>query len=156
MLQFVSNQDFPDLFEDQMTSAGSTQSSGANTAPRPAVQTPQTPQTPKPPPTLPPPVFPPPPPPPLPPPPLPPPPPPPPHPRCLPELQRSDTLPPVSTPHPSPHPRPDTLPHHCLLRAAAAAGDPQPPTPTAEATTGSTHPAAADGPAHHSGRVSAI
>ena len=52
MLQFVSNQDFPDLFEDQMTSAGSTQSSGANTAPRPAVQTPQTPQTPKPPQTL--------------------------------------------------------------------------------------------------------
>ncbi|KAI4821750.1 hypothetical protein KUCAC02_007334 [Chaenocephalus aceratus] len=48
MLQFVSNQvgDFPDLFEDQMASAGSGQSGGANTAPRPAVQTPQTPQTP--------------------------------------------------------------------------------------------------------------
>lgn len=45
MLQFVSNQDFPDLFEDQMTTAGSIQS--ASTAPRPAVQTPQTPQTPK-------------------------------------------------------------------------------------------------------------
>lgn len=42
MLQFVSNQvgDFPDLLEDQMTSAGS---SGAV---QPAVQTPQAPQTP--------------------------------------------------------------------------------------------------------------
>ncbi|KAF1379173.1 hypothetical protein PFLUV_G00173320 [Perca fluviatilis] len=47
MLQFVSNQDFPDLFEDQMTTAGSVQSGGASTAPQPAVQTPQTPQTPK-------------------------------------------------------------------------------------------------------------
>ncbi|XP_071060216.1 sterol regulatory element-binding protein 2-like isoform X2 [Pseudochaenichthys georgianus] len=49
MLQFVSNQvgDFPDLFEDQMASAGSGQSGGANTAPRPAVQTPQTPPTPQ-------------------------------------------------------------------------------------------------------------
>ncbi|XP_071396024.1 sterol regulatory element-binding protein 2 isoform X1 [Centroberyx affinis] len=45
MLQFVSNQvgDFPDLFEDQMTSAGTAQNGAA---PRPAVQTPQTPQTP--------------------------------------------------------------------------------------------------------------
>ncbi|XP_078124874.1 sterol regulatory element-binding protein 2 isoform X3 [Sander vitreus] len=47
MLQFVSNQDFPDLFEDQMTTAGSVQSGSASTAPRAAVQTPQTPQTPK-------------------------------------------------------------------------------------------------------------
>ncbi|XP_068574483.1 sterol regulatory element-binding protein 2 isoform X2 [Cebidichthys violaceus] len=47
MLQFVSNQvgDFPDLFEDQMTPAGSVQSAGA--APQPAIQTPPTPQTPK-------------------------------------------------------------------------------------------------------------
>lgn len=52
MLQFVSNQDFPDLFEDQMTSAGSTQNGGANAVSRPAVQAPQTPQTPKPPQTL--------------------------------------------------------------------------------------------------------
>lgn len=46
MLQFVSNNvgDFPDLFEDQMTSAGS----GGATTLRPAVQTPQTPQTPTP------------------------------------------------------------------------------------------------------------
>ncbi|KAK5856670.1 hypothetical protein PBY51_008251 [Eleginops maclovinus] len=53
MLQFVSNQvgDFPDLFEDQMASAGSGQTAGANTAPRPAVQTPQTPKTPPTPPT---------------------------------------------------------------------------------------------------------
>ncbi|XP_060883188.1 sterol regulatory element-binding protein 2 isoform X2 [Labrus mixtus] len=44
MLQFVSNQvgDFPDLFEDQMASAGSAQS-GASTAPRPTPQTPRTP-----------------------------------------------------------------------------------------------------------------
>lgn len=50
MLQFVSNQvgDFPDLFEDQMTSAGSVQSGAASTAPRPAIQTPQTPKTPTP------------------------------------------------------------------------------------------------------------
>lgn len=53
MLQFVSNQvgDFPDLFEDQMTSAaGSMQSGGSAGAgtPRPAIQTPQTPQTPTP------------------------------------------------------------------------------------------------------------
>ncbi|XP_074511603.1 sterol regulatory element-binding protein 2 [Sebastes fasciatus] len=49
MLQFVSNQvgDFPDLFEDQMTTASSVQSGGASATPRPAVQTPQTPQTPK-------------------------------------------------------------------------------------------------------------
>lgn len=41
MLQFVSNQvgDFPDLFEDQMTSAGSLQSG----TPHAALQTPQTP-----------------------------------------------------------------------------------------------------------------
>ncbi|XP_010752327.3 sterol regulatory element-binding protein 2 [Larimichthys crocea] len=50
MLQFVSNQvgDFPDLFEDQMTSAGSIQNGGAGATPRPAIQTPQTPQTPTP------------------------------------------------------------------------------------------------------------
>ncbi|XP_034749101.1 sterol regulatory element-binding protein 2 isoform X2 [Etheostoma cragini] len=48
MLQFVSNQDFPDLFEEQMTTAGSVQSGSASTAPRPAVQTPQTPTTPAP------------------------------------------------------------------------------------------------------------
>ncbi|XP_032392505.1 sterol regulatory element-binding protein 2 isoform X2 [Etheostoma spectabile] len=48
MLQFVSNQDFPDLFEDQMTTAGSVQSGSSSTAPRPAVQTPQTPTTPAP------------------------------------------------------------------------------------------------------------
>ncbi|XP_069005592.1 sterol regulatory element-binding protein 2 isoform X2 [Embiotoca jacksoni] len=49
MLQFVSNQvgDFPDLFEDQMTPAGSLQSVGAASTPRPAIQTPQTIQTPK-------------------------------------------------------------------------------------------------------------
>ncbi|XP_041735517.1 sterol regulatory element-binding protein 2-like isoform X1 [Coregonus clupeaformis] len=43
MLQFVSNQvgDFPDLFEDQMASAGSLQN-GAGATPRPAPQTPQT------------------------------------------------------------------------------------------------------------------
>lgn len=50
MLQFVSNQvgDFPDLFEEQMTSAGSVQSGVASATPRPAIQTPQTPQTPMP------------------------------------------------------------------------------------------------------------
>ncbi|XP_029364208.1 sterol regulatory element-binding protein 2 isoform X2 [Echeneis naucrates] len=50
MLQFVSNQvgDFPDLFEDQMNSAGSLQSGGSSITPRPAIQTPQTPQTPTP------------------------------------------------------------------------------------------------------------
>ncbi|XP_069380961.1 sterol regulatory element-binding protein 2 isoform X2 [Paralichthys olivaceus] len=49
MLQFVSNQvgDFPDLFEDQMNSAGSLQSGRASITPRPAVQTPQAPQTPQ-------------------------------------------------------------------------------------------------------------
>ncbi|KAL7378745.1 hypothetical protein ABVT39_017832 [Epinephelus coioides] len=48
MLQFVSNQvgDFPDLFEDQMASAGSAQS-GVSTAPRPVIQTPQAPQAPQ-------------------------------------------------------------------------------------------------------------
>ncbi|XP_035470172.1 sterol regulatory element-binding protein 2 isoform X2 [Scophthalmus maximus] len=48
MLQFVSNQvgDFPDLFEDQMTTAGSLQS--GTITPRPAIQTPPTPQTPNP------------------------------------------------------------------------------------------------------------
>lgn len=42
MLQFVSNQvgDFPDLFEDQMNSAGSLQNSCSGAAPRAAVQTP--------------------------------------------------------------------------------------------------------------------
>lgn len=51
MLQFVSNQvgEFPDLFEDQMNSAGSMQTGGASTASRPAIQTPQTTQTPNPP-----------------------------------------------------------------------------------------------------------
>lgn len=46
MLQFVSNQagEFPDLFEDQMNSAGSLQSGTTNTNPQPAIQTPQTPQ----------------------------------------------------------------------------------------------------------------
>uniref|UniRef100_A0A8C7FFS3 Sterol regulatory element-binding protein 2 n=1 Tax=Oncorhynchus kisutch TaxID=8019 RepID=A0A8C7FFS3_ONCKI len=46
MLQFVSNQvgDFPDLFEDQMASAGSLQN-GAGATPRPPLQAPQTPQT---------------------------------------------------------------------------------------------------------------
>ncbi|XP_021480770.2 sterol regulatory element-binding protein 2 isoform X1 [Oncorhynchus mykiss] len=46
MLQFVSNQvgDFPDLFEDQMASAGSLQN-GAGATPRPPPQAPQTPQT---------------------------------------------------------------------------------------------------------------
>lgn len=52
MLQFVSNQvgEFPDLFEDQMTSAGPMQSGGASVsaAPRPPVQAPQPPQTPTP------------------------------------------------------------------------------------------------------------
>ncbi|XP_068434523.1 sterol regulatory element-binding protein 2 isoform X2 [Clinocottus analis] len=50
MLQFVSNQvgDFPDLFEDQMTSVGSVQSGDAATAPRPAIQTPPTPKAPAP------------------------------------------------------------------------------------------------------------
>lgn len=45
MLQFVSNQvgDFPDLFEDHMTPAGSLQSSGAGSAPQAATQTLQTP-----------------------------------------------------------------------------------------------------------------
>uniref|UniRef100_A0A3Q3ED13 Uncharacterized protein n=1 Tax=Labrus bergylta TaxID=56723 RepID=A0A3Q3ED13_9LABR len=46
MLQFVSNQvgDFPDLFEDQMASAGSAQSGASTTpAPRPTPQTPRTP-----------------------------------------------------------------------------------------------------------------
>ncbi|TNN58500.1 Sterol regulatory element-binding protein 2 [Liparis tanakae] len=49
MLQFVSNQvgDFPDLFEDQMASAGSVPSAAA-AAPRPAVQTPPAPKTPAP------------------------------------------------------------------------------------------------------------
>lgn len=49
MLQFVSNQvgDFPDLFEDQMTSAASVQSGGVSTTPRPAIQTPQNPPTPQ-------------------------------------------------------------------------------------------------------------
>lgn len=48
MLQFVSNQvgDFPDLFEDQMTSAGSLQSGNTSSAQQPAIQTPSTPQTP--------------------------------------------------------------------------------------------------------------
>ncbi|AWP18559.1 putative sterol regulatory element-binding protein 2-like [Scophthalmus maximus] len=48
MLQFVSNQvgDFPDLFEDQMTTAGSLQS--GTITPHPAIQTPPTPQTPNP------------------------------------------------------------------------------------------------------------
>ncbi|XP_021413728.2 sterol regulatory element-binding protein 2 isoform X3 [Oncorhynchus mykiss] len=46
MLQFVSNQvgDFPDLFEDQMSSTGSLQN-GAGATPRPPPQAPQTPQT---------------------------------------------------------------------------------------------------------------
>lgn len=53
MLQFVSNQvgDFPDLFEDQMNSAGSLQNGCTGTTQRAAVQavqTPQTPQTPAP------------------------------------------------------------------------------------------------------------
>ncbi|KAK2833807.1 hypothetical protein Q5P01_017696 [Channa striata] len=49
MLQFVSNQvgDFPDLFEDQMSSAGSLQSGGANTTQRPAIPNPQPPQPPQ-------------------------------------------------------------------------------------------------------------
>ncbi|XP_026201423.1 sterol regulatory element-binding protein 2 isoform X1 [Anabas testudineus] len=49
MLQFVSNQvgDFPDLFEDQMNSAGSIQNGCSSTTQRPAVQTPQAPQTPQ-------------------------------------------------------------------------------------------------------------
>lgn len=49
MLQFVSNQvgDFPDLFEDQMSSAASLQSGGAGVTPRAAIQTPLTPQTPQ-------------------------------------------------------------------------------------------------------------
>lgn len=48
MLQFVSNQvgDFPDLLEDQVTSAGSVQGASSIGAARPAVQTPQAPQTP--------------------------------------------------------------------------------------------------------------
>lgn len=48
MLQFVSNQvgDFPDLLEDQMTSAGSVQCASSSSAARPAIQTPQAPQTP--------------------------------------------------------------------------------------------------------------
>lgn len=48
MLQFVSNQvgDFPDLLEDQMTSAGSVQSASSSSTARPVIQTPQTPQTP--------------------------------------------------------------------------------------------------------------
>ncbi|KAM3864299.1 sterol regulatory element-binding protein 2 [Diretmus argenteus] len=47
MLQFVSNQvgDFPDLFEDQIASAGSLQNGTASTTP--AVQPPQTPLTPQ-------------------------------------------------------------------------------------------------------------
>ncbi|XP_056143330.1 sterol regulatory element-binding protein 2 [Lampris incognitus] len=51
MLQFVSNQvgDFPDLFEDQITSAGPLQSGSASTSLRPATQTPITPQIPQPP-----------------------------------------------------------------------------------------------------------
>lgn len=51
MLQFVSNQvgDFPDLFEDQMASAGSAQNPGATTTTqRPTPQTPEIPQTPAP------------------------------------------------------------------------------------------------------------
>ncbi|KAM4634881.1 sterol regulatory element-binding protein 2 isoform 3-T3 [Polymixia lowei] len=53
MLQFVSNQvgDFPDLFEEQINSAGSLQNGAASVAQRPASQTtqttPQTPQTPQ-------------------------------------------------------------------------------------------------------------
>lgn len=47
MLQFVSNQvDFPDLLEDQMTSAGSVQCASSSSAARPAIQTPQPTQTP--------------------------------------------------------------------------------------------------------------
>lgn len=48
MLQFVSNQvgDFPDLLEDQMTSAGSVQCASSSITARPAIQTPQAPQTP--------------------------------------------------------------------------------------------------------------
>ncbi|XP_041860840.1 sterol regulatory element-binding protein 2 [Melanotaenia boesemani] len=47
MLQFVSNQvgDFPDLFEDQMNTAGPLQSGGTTSTPQPAMQTPQTPTT---------------------------------------------------------------------------------------------------------------
>uniref|UniRef100_A0A667WRG6 Sterol regulatory element-binding protein 2 n=1 Tax=Myripristis murdjan TaxID=586833 RepID=A0A667WRG6_9TELE len=47
MLQFVSNQvgDFPDLFEDQINSAGSLQNGTASNTPRPAIQTPQTPSS---------------------------------------------------------------------------------------------------------------
>uniref|UniRef100_A0AAX7SE85 Sterol regulatory element-binding protein 2 n=1 Tax=Astatotilapia calliptera TaxID=8154 RepID=A0AAX7SE85_ASTCA len=50
MLQFVSNQvgDFPDLFEDQMNSAGSLQGGGVTSTPRPQPQIAQTPQTPQP------------------------------------------------------------------------------------------------------------
>lgn len=46
MLQFVSNQvgDFPDLFEDQIPSAGSAQNPGVTTTKRPIPQAPQTPQ----------------------------------------------------------------------------------------------------------------
>ena len=49
MLQFVNNQvgDFPDLFEDQMTSTGSIQCGSANITQRPGIQTPQTPQAPQ-------------------------------------------------------------------------------------------------------------
>lgn len=48
MLQFVSNQvgEFPDLLEDQMTSAGSVQCASSGSAAQPAIQTPQAPQTP--------------------------------------------------------------------------------------------------------------
>lgn len=48
MLQFVSNQvgDFPDLLEEQMTSAGSVQSASSSSMARPVIQTPQAPQTP--------------------------------------------------------------------------------------------------------------
>lgn len=47
MLQFVSNQvgDFPDLFEDQMTSASSLQNAGVGATPQHPAQTPLTPQT---------------------------------------------------------------------------------------------------------------
>lgn len=48
MLQFVSNQvgDFPDLLEDQMTSAGSVQCASSSSPAQPAIQTTQAPQTP--------------------------------------------------------------------------------------------------------------
>lgn len=47
ILHFVSQGgDFPDLFEDQMSSAGAAQSGSAVNTPRPALRTPQTSQTP--------------------------------------------------------------------------------------------------------------